>query len=99
MEYILELISISRIYLKYTPPVTCPLPWQWHISIGYIPAKSNITPVISCREDRWLGKAMEGSLSSLYLHGTRLHSRQPVTIYICLRHTTLGYVEHFHTNV
>ena len=23
----------------------------------------------------------------------------PVTIHVCLRHTTLGYVEHFHTNV
>ena len=28
-----------------------------------------------------------------------IYALWPVTIHVCLRHTTLGYVEHFHTNV
>ena len=35
------------VYRKYTLPITSPLPWQWGISIGYIPARRDITGRIS----------------------------------------------------
>ena len=55
--YILELTNISCIYSKYTPPVTCPFPWQWGISMEYIPAKRDIRLVISHREGQRLSEA------------------------------------------